>query len=103
MAGGTVGVALVFALILVALVLLVTEPVSIDVTDIGIVVTLVVLGPWTAVARPASETRGRSGRVGTRYSRRGELLLELILELDVAGVIAIPGNRDERDDDAETL
>jgi hypothetical protein len=50
MAVEPVGVALVFAIILVALVLFVTEPVPIDVTAIGIMVTLMVLGPWTGVS-----------------------------------------------------
>jgi di/tricarboxylate transporter len=46
----TVGTFLVFLIILVALVLFVTEPVPIDVTAIGIMVTLMILGPWTGVS-----------------------------------------------------
>ena len=46
----TVGTVLVFLLILVALVLFVTEPVPIDVTAIGIMVTLMILGPWTGIS-----------------------------------------------------
>jgi di/tricarboxylate transporter len=45
-----VGIALVFSIILVALVFFVTEPVPIDVTAIGIMVTLIALGPWTGVS-----------------------------------------------------
>jgi di/tricarboxylate transporter len=50
MAVETVGIVLVFAIILVALVLFVIEPVPIDVTAIGIMVALMVLGPWTGVS-----------------------------------------------------
>jgi hypothetical protein len=41
----TVGTVLVFLIIIVALVLFVTEPVPIDVTALGIMVTLMMLGP----------------------------------------------------------
>ncbi|MEF8813271.1 MAG: SLC13 family permease [Halovenus sp.] len=41
---------LVVLIILVALVLFVTEPVPIDVTALGIMVTLMILGPWTGVS-----------------------------------------------------
>jgi len=50
MAAATVGTFLVFLIILVALVLFVTEPVPIDATAIGIMVTLMILGPWTGVS-----------------------------------------------------
>ncbi len=50
MAVGTVGMYLVFGIILVALILFVTEPVPIDVTALGILVTLTILGPWTGVS-----------------------------------------------------
>jgi di/tricarboxylate transporter len=46
----TVGTFLVFGIILAALVLFVTEPVPIDVTAIGIMVTLMILGQWTGVS-----------------------------------------------------
>jgi di/tricarboxylate transporter len=46
----TAGMALVFLITLVALVLFVTEPISIDVTAIGIMVVLIILGPWTGVS-----------------------------------------------------
>jgi di/tricarboxylate transporter len=49
MPAATLGTFLVFLLILVALGLFVTEPVPIDVTAIGIMVTLMILGPWTGV------------------------------------------------------
>ena len=41
---------LVFFIILVAFILFVTEPVPIDVTAIGIMVMLIILGPWTGVS-----------------------------------------------------
>jgi di/tricarboxylate transporter len=44
------GALLVFALIFVALVLFVTELVSTDITALGIIVSLVVLEPWTGVS-----------------------------------------------------
>ncbi|WP_411715601.1 SLC13 family permease [Natronomonas sp.] len=47
--GLTTGMLVVFAIILVALVLFVTEPVPIDVTAIGVLVALVILEPWTGV------------------------------------------------------
>nr|WP_250139642.1 SLC13 family permease [Halosolutus amylolyticus] len=50
MATLTTGTVLVFLIIFVALVLFVTEPVPIDVTAIGIMVSLMVLGPWTGVS-----------------------------------------------------
>jgi di/tricarboxylate transporter len=50
MSAATVGTFLVFLIILVAFVLFVTEPVPIDVTAIGIMVTLIILGPWTGVS-----------------------------------------------------
>ncbi|WP_265111997.1 SLC13 family permease [Halosolutus halophilus] len=50
MAALTTGALLVFLIIFVALVLFVTEPVPIDVTAIGIMVSLMVLGPWTGVS-----------------------------------------------------
>ncbi|MEF8816611.1 MAG: SLC13 family permease [Salinibacter sp.] len=46
----SVGALLVFLIILVALILFVTEPVPIDVTALGIMVTLMVLGPWTGIS-----------------------------------------------------
>nr|WP_310908278.1 SLC13 family permease [Natrinema sp. 1APR25-10V2] len=46
----TVGTFLVFLVILAALVLFVTEPVPVDVTAMGIMVTLMILGPWTGVS-----------------------------------------------------
>ncbi|NEU58425.1 SLC13 family permease [Halorussus sp. MSC15.2] len=49
--------AIVFLVILVALVLFATEPVPIDITAIGIMVALMVLEPWTRV----SPTEGVSG------------------------------------------
>jgi di/tricarboxylate transporter len=45
----SVGALLVFLIIFVALVLFVTEPVPIDVTALGIMVALMVLGPWTGI------------------------------------------------------
>ncbi|WP_375335548.1 SLC13 family permease [Halorussus sp. MSC15.2] len=53
----TPGIAIVFLVILVALVLFATEPVPIDITAIGIMVALMVLEPWTRV----SPTEGVSG------------------------------------------
>jgi di/tricarboxylate transporter len=47
----------VFAIILVALALFVTEPVPIDVTAIVVLVALVALEPWTGVT-PADERSG---------------------------------------------
>jgi di/tricarboxylate transporter len=46
----TVGTFLVFLIVLAALVLFVTEPVPVDVTALGIMVTLMILGPWTGVS-----------------------------------------------------
>jgi di/tricarboxylate transporter len=57
MAAETVGVVLVFLIIVVALAFFVTEPVPIDVTALGIMVALIVLGPWTGV----SPSEGVSG------------------------------------------
>ncbi|MFD1562438.1 SLC13 family permease [Haloarchaeobius amylolyticus] len=50
MAQLTTGALLVFLIIAVALVLFVTEPVPIDVTALGIMVSLMMLGPWTGVS-----------------------------------------------------
>ncbi|OAQ53986.1 sodium/anion symporter (sulfate or citrate) [Natrinema mahii] len=50
MAPLTTGALLVFLIIAVALVLFVTEPVPIDVTALGITVSLMLLGPWTGVS-----------------------------------------------------
>ncbi|WP_128226395.1 SLC13 family permease [Halobacteriaceae bacterium SHR40] len=50
MAVETVGLVLVFVIILVALILFLTEPVPIDVTAIGIMVVLMILGPWTGIS-----------------------------------------------------
>jgi di/tricarboxylate transporter len=50
MTAETVGLVLVLLIILVALVLFVTEPVPIDVTALGILVALIVLGPWTGIS-----------------------------------------------------
>jgi len=47
----------VFAIILVALVLFVAEPVPIDITAIGVLVALVALEPWTGVS-PADGLSG---------------------------------------------
>nr|WP_211263556.1 SLC13 family permease [Halalkalicoccus paucihalophilus] len=47
----------VFGIVLLALVLFVTEPVPIDVTAIGVMVTLIVLEPWTEIG----PTEGVSG------------------------------------------
>lgn len=49
----TTGTAVVFGIILVALVLFVLEPVPIDITAIGIIVVLVVLEPWTTIGPEA--------------------------------------------------
>ena len=46
----TVGTVLVFVIIVVALILFITEPVSIDVTALGVMVTLMMLGPWTGIS-----------------------------------------------------
>lgn len=46
----TTEILVIFAIIAVALILFVTEPVPIDVVAIGILVTLVVLEPWTQVS-----------------------------------------------------
>lgn len=68
MSAATVGTFLVFLIIFIALVLFVTEPVPLDVTAIGIMVSLMTLGPWTGVSpregSPASRTPQRS-----RFSR----------------------------------
>ncbi len=53
----SIGALLVFLIIFVALLLFVTEPVPIDVTALGIMVTLMILGPWTGV----SPSEGVSG------------------------------------------
>ena len=45
----TVGMLVVFAIITVALLLFITEPVPIDITAIGVMVALIVLEPWTRV------------------------------------------------------
>ncbi|WP_281362675.1 SLC13 family permease [Natronomonas halophila] len=55
--GLTTGMLVVFAIILVALVLFVTEPVPIDITAIGVMVALIVLEPWTQVS-PADGVSG---------------------------------------------
>ncbi|WP_336135910.1 SLC13 family permease [Natronomonas amylolytica] len=55
--GLTTGMLVVFAVILVALVLFVTEPVPIDITAIGVMVALIVLEPWTQVS-PADGVSG---------------------------------------------
>ena len=52
---------LIFGLILVALVLFVTEPLPIDIIAIGVLVSLVVLEPWTGV----DATTGISGFAST--------------------------------------
>jgi di/tricarboxylate transporter len=46
----TVGIVIVFAIIVAALVMFVWEPVPIDVTAIGVMVVLMVLGPWTEIS-----------------------------------------------------
>ncbi|WP_263819144.1 SLC13 family permease [Salinibacter sp.] len=51
------GALLVFLIILVALILFVTEPVPVDVTALGVMVTLMVLRPWTGI----SPSEGVSG------------------------------------------
>ncbi|MFB6195967.1 MAG: SLC13 family permease [Haloplanus sp.] len=53
----TTGTVLVFLIVFAALVLFVTEPVPIDVTALGIMVTLMVLRPWTGI----SPSEGVSG------------------------------------------
>ncbi len=45
----TVNILVVFAIIVAALVLFITEPVPIDITAIGVMVALIVLEPWTQV------------------------------------------------------
>jgi len=45
----TTEILLLFAIVLVALVLFITEPVPIDITAIGVMVALIVLEPWTQV------------------------------------------------------
>jgi di/tricarboxylate transporter len=55
--GLTTGMLVVFAIILVALVFFVTEPVPIDITAIGVMVALIVLEPWTQVS-PADGVSG---------------------------------------------
>jgi di/tricarboxylate transporter len=55
--GLTTEMLVVFAVILVALVLFVAEPVPIDITAIGVLVSLVVLEPWTGVT-PADGVSG---------------------------------------------
>ncbi|WP_418283749.1 SLC13 family permease [Halorubrum sp. DTA46] len=45
----TVDILVIFAIISVALVLFIAEPVPIDITAIGVMVTLIVLEPWTRV------------------------------------------------------
>jgi di/tricarboxylate transporter len=57
MAALTTGAIVVFLIVLVALVLFVTEPVPIDVTALGIMVTLMLLRPWTGI----SPSEGVSG------------------------------------------
>ncbi|WP_263835266.1 SLC13 family permease [Salinibacter sp.] len=51
------GALLVFLIILAALILFVTEPVPVDVTALGVMVTLMVLRPWTGI----SPSEGVSG------------------------------------------
>ena len=55
----TAEILLIFAIILLALVLFVTEPIPIDITAIAIVFLLIVLEPWTAVD-PATGVGGFS-------------------------------------------
>ncbi|WP_418281603.1 SLC13 family permease [Halorubrum sp. DTA98] len=55
----TADILLIFAIIAVALVLFVTEPVPIDVTAIGVMFSLIVLEPWTQVD-PATGVGGFS-------------------------------------------
>jgi Na+/H+ antiporter NhaD and related arsenite permeases len=57
MAALSTGAILVFLIIFVALILFVVEPVPIEVTAIGIMVTLMILGDWTGV----SPSEGLSG------------------------------------------
>jgi len=45
----TADILVVFAIIAVALVLFITEPVPIDITAIGVMVALIALEPWTRV------------------------------------------------------
>ena len=53
------GMLVVFALVVVAIVLFVTEAVSPDVTAVGLLVALAVLGPWTGIS-PAEALAGFS-------------------------------------------
>jgi di/tricarboxylate transporter len=53
----TTGMGVVFAVILLALVLFVTEPVPIDITAIALIVVLIVLEPWTTIT-PAEGLSG---------------------------------------------
>jgi di/tricarboxylate transporter len=55
--GVTTGMLVVFAIILVALLFFVAEPVPIDITAIGVMVALIVLEPWTQVT-PAQGVSG---------------------------------------------
>ncbi|MFC4553215.1 MULTISPECIES: SLC13 family permease [Halorussus] len=55
------GIVVVFAIVLIALALFATEPVPIDITAIGIMVSLMVLEPWTRV----SPAQGVSGFAST--------------------------------------
>ena len=57
----TPGIVVVFLIVLAALVLFATEPVPIDITAIGIMVTLMILEPWTEV----SPAEGISGFAST--------------------------------------
>ena len=57
----TTGIVVVFAIVLIALALFATEPVPIDITAIGIMVSLMVLEPWTRV----SPAQGVSGFAST--------------------------------------
>jgi len=57
----TLSMAVVFGVILLALLLFVTEPVPIDITAIGLIVVLVVLEPWTTI----SPAEGISGFAST--------------------------------------
>jgi di/tricarboxylate transporter len=57
------GMLVVFAIIVVALVLFATEPVPIDITAIGVMVTLMLLEPWTGIAPTPAE--GLSGFAST--------------------------------------
>jgi Na+/H+ antiporter NhaD/arsenite permease-like protein len=57
MPSASVGTLLVFLIILGALILFVTEPIPIDVTALGVMVTLMILEPWTGI----SPSEGVSG------------------------------------------